>query len=265
VALGRCHYQYAFFGPLAPRDFMPRAEKAVRAGLKADPAIAEAHTVLANILYRYHWDWTNAEAEFRRALELSPNDAAARTNFAAFLTAMGRLEEATAQKAIVRKLDPRGNTTVVDELSAPERAIAGHRKTVARNPSTRAHFQLGSALVMNGQLAEGIKELEASEPERNARYQAYLGYAYGAAGNETKARQVLEELTVLSGKQYVSSFAIALIHMGLGEKEAAMDRLERAYEDHAFELAHLNLTPAFAPLRGEPRFRSLVSKLGIRS
>ena len=157
VKLGLSHYQYAFFGPLPPRDFMPKAERAVRAGLKADPAIAEGHVMLGNILYRYHWDWTNAEAEFRRALELSPNDFSARLNFASFLTAMGRSDEAAAQRAILRELDPKGGSSAPEENPNLERAIAGYRKNLVRNPSTRAHFHLGSALVKNGQLAEGIK------------------------------------------------------------------------------------------------------------
>ena len=80
-----------------------------------------------------------------------------------------------------------------------------------------------------------------------------------------KARQILEQLQVLSEKQYVSSFGIALVHMSLGEKEAAMDRLERAHQDHAFELAHLRLTPAFDPLRTNPRFQNLMIKLGLHS
>lgn len=269
VMLARSHYQYAFFGPLPlpPHEFMPRAEAAARIALKTDPAIAEAHTVLANILYRYHWDWTNAEAEFRRALELSPNDALARHNFAEFLSVIGRSDEAVAQKEIARKLDPKGNPANQDELSRAasdsERAIAVWRTNVQRNPTTRAYFQLGSALVMSGQLSEGIKALEASQPERNARYLAYLGYAYAAARNEKRAREILEDLIVRSGKQYVSSFGIALVHVGLGEQQAAIDRLERAYQDHAFELAHLNLTPAFNSLRTDPRFQNLLSKLGL--
>ena len=265
--LARCHYQYAFFGPLPPRDFMPKAEVAARSALKADPAIAEAHTMLANILYRYHWDWTNAEAEFRRALELSPNDALARQNFAEFLSAIGRSDEEVTQKEIARKLDPKGSTANLDGLSrAPrdsDRVIALLRKNVQRNPTTRAYFQLGSALVMNGQVSEGIKALEASQPERNARYLAYLGYAYGASGNTAKARHILQELVALSRKQYVSSFVIALVHMPLGETDEAIERLEQACEEHAFELSHLNLTPAFDPLRSQTRFRDLVKRVGL--
>jgi len=267
VAIARCYYQYAFFGPVSPGEFMPKAEAAARNAIKADASLAEAHTTLANILYRYHWNWTTAEAEFRRALELSPNDASARRFYAMFLSARGRSKEAAAQKEMARNVDPKIANQNLDEplrvRADVERAIVFSRKNLERHPSTRAYFQLGSALVMHGQFAEGIKALEASQPDKNARYLAYLGYAYGAVGNETKAREILEELIRRSGKQYVSSYAIALVHMGLGEREAAMGRLEKAYQEHAFELAHVNINPAFDPLRADLRFQNLIVKLGL--
>jgi tetratricopeptide (TPR) repeat protein len=265
VAIARCYYQYAFFGPLSPGEFMPKAETAARNALKADPSLAEAHTTLANI----HWDWSTADAEFRRALELSPNDAAARRFYATFLSATGRSDEALAQKDMARKVDPKVANQNMDEPSRAardfERAIAAQRKNVERNPTTRGYFQLGSALVMHGQFTEGIKALGASQPEKNARYLAYLGYAYGAAGNEKKAREILQALIERSGKQYVSSFAIALVHIGLGEQHAAIERLEKARQEHAFELADLNITPAFNSLRSDSRFRELVKRLGLPS
>ncbi len=105
--------------------------------------------------------------------------------------------------------------------------------------------------------------LEASKPERHARYLAYLGYAYAASGDKKKGRELLEELRRRAAKQYVSGFSLALVHAGLGENDAAMEQLEHAYDEHAFELAQLNITPAFDPLRGEPRFQALVRKLGL--
>jgi TolB-like protein/DNA-binding winged helix-turn-helix (wHTH) protein/Tfp pilus assembly protein PilF len=266
-AMARFQYQSAFFGPVPPREFMPQAEAAARRALKADPWLADGRITLANILYRYHRDWTSAEAEFRRALDLSPNDARAYRAYSVFLAARGRSEEAVAQREMARKVDPHDADQPLDERSgAPgdlDRAIAAWRKELARNPTIRAYFQLGSALVMNGQLAEGITALRASKPERHARYLAYLGYAFGASGDSTKARAILEELIARSRQGYVSSFAIAMVHMGLNERQAAIDRLERASQEHAFELSHLNLTPAFDSLRSDPRFRDLVERLGL--
>ena len=267
VYIARYQYQSAFTGAASPVEFMPKAEAAVRKGLEADSWLAEGHRILANILYRYHWDWAAAETEFKRALELSPSDAAGHRAYSMFLSARGRVDEAVAQREMARTLDPNVADMNLDEPSrAPEdfeRAATAYRAAVKRNPTPRGYFQLGSALVMNGQLGEGIKALEASRPDQYVRYLAYLGYAYGASGDTVKARRILKELIVRSGKQYISSFAIALVHMGLGEKRAAIERLEQAYQEHAFELSHLNLTPAFDPLRAEPRFRDLVKRLGL--
>jgi tetratricopeptide (TPR) repeat protein len=140
-AMARVQYQSAFFGPVP---------------------------TLANILYRYHRDWTTAEAEFRRALDLNPNHARAHRAYSVFLAARGRTDEAVAQREMARKVDPYVAGQPLDERSgAPgdlDRAIAAWRKEVARNPTTRAYFELGSILVMNGQFAEGITTLRASKP-----------------------------------------------------------------------------------------------------
>jgi tetratricopeptide (TPR) repeat protein len=184
-----------------------------------------------------------------------------------FLSARGRVDEAVTHRGKARSLDPKLADMNLDEPSRAsgdfDRALAAYREAVKRTPTPRGYFQLGSALVMNGQLSEGIKALEASRPDKNVRYLAYLGYAYGASGDRMKAQGILNELIVRSGKQYVSSFAIALVHIGRGEKQAAIERLEQAYREHAFELSHLNLTPAFDSLRSEPRFRDLVNRLGL--
>ncbi|HEV8659403.1 MAG TPA: winged helix-turn-helix domain-containing protein [Thermoanaerobaculia bacterium] len=267
VWLARCRYQYNFFGPLAPRDFMPKVEAAARKGLEADPSLAEGHRVLGNVLYRFHWNWPAAEAEFRRALELSPSDAAAHRAYSMFLSARGRVDEAIAQREMARKVDPKFADSNLDEPSRTsadfERAAAAYRSEVERNPTPRGYFQLGSALVMNGRLSEGIAALEASSPQKYTRQLGYLGYAYGAAGHSKKARAILADLIDRSRQGYVSSFVIALVHMGLNENEFAIERLERAYDERAFELSHLNVTPAFDPLRGEPRFVELVKRLGL--
>lgn len=267
-ALARTIYQFAFTGTLPPHEFMPKAEAAARSALKSDPRLGDAHVTLALVLYRFHWNWPAAEAEFRRALEVSPSSAHAHRAYSRFLFAQGRLDEAAGHKETARKLDPRIAEAYLDPPSRTpeefERAIAAYGAQLKQRPNTRGYFQLGAALVMNGRLAEGIKALEASKPERHARYLGILGYAHGAAGNEKKARAILHDLRARSEKQYISSFPIALIHMGLGEKAAAIDRLERAHREHAFELANINTTPALDPLRTDPRFRNLVRKLGLR-
>ncbi|MGZ5492095.1 MAG: tetratricopeptide repeat protein [Thermoanaerobaculia bacterium] len=268
AAISRCYYQFAFSGSIPPVEFMPEAELAARHALQADDSLAEAHVSLGKILYRYYWDWPASETEFRRALELSPNDAAGHYSYGAFLSARGRSDEASAETELARKLDPKGAGDLGEPTGAlryDERTLATHRKAIERNPTPRGYFQLGSALVINGDLREGIKALESAvaHPPGNSRFLAYLGYAYGAAGRAKEARVILRELIARSGDRYVSSFGIAMVHAGLRENKAALDRLEKAYQEHAFELAHLNVTAAFDSLRSDPRFRDLVKRVGL--
>ena len=267
AAIARMYQQFAFTGPLAPLAFMPKAEAAARAAIKSDPRIAEAHHVLAVIHYRFHWNRRAAETEFRRALELSPGGSAVHRGYSNFLAAQERFDEAAVHKETARKLDPKMAVYLDAKASRTpaelERAVAAYRLQIERNPTTRGYFQLGSALVMNGQLVEGIKALEASDPKRHGRYLGYLGYAYARAGEEKRARAILDDLHVRSGGQYISSFAFALIHIGLGERDAAITRLEQAYRERAYELAEIKVTPAFEPLRDDPRFQNLVRKVGL--
>jgi tetratricopeptide (TPR) repeat protein len=269
ASIARIHFQSAYTADAPPKVFMPKTESAARKAIAIDPRLAEGHVILANVLHRFHWDWRGAETEFRKALDVNPGDAPAHRAYARFLTLLGRHGEATAQREIARVLDPKIAEAYLDEPRRSsqdfDRNIAAFRKNLEKNPTTRVYFQLGSALVMDGQFAEGIKLLEASKPERHARYLAYLGYAYAASGDKNKGREMLDEIRRRSAKQYVSAFSLALLHAGLGENEAAMKQLENAYDEHAFELAQLNITPAFDPLRGEPRFQELVRKLGFTS
>jgi len=265
--IARLHFQSAYTADAPPKVFMPKTESAARRAITIDPRLSEGHVILANVLHRFHWDWRGAESEFRKALDVNPGDAAAHRAYAGFLTLLGRVDEANAERETARVLDPKIAEAYLDQPRRSsqgfDRNIAVFRSNLQKNPTTRVYFQLGSALVMDGQFAEGIKMLEASKPERHARYLAYLGYAYAASGDKKKGRELLEEMRRRAAKQYVSGFSLALVHAGLGENDSAMEQLEHAYDEHAFELAQLNITPAFDPLRGEPRFQALVRKLGL--
>jgi hypothetical protein len=110
-----------------------------------------------------------------------------------------------------------------------------------------------------------IGELEAAvrKPERNARFAAYLGYAYAAAGRRDNAVRILEELESLSLRQYVSSFGIAVIHDALGQKERALAALDHAYDDRAVEFAQMAQYPAFKTIASEPRYAAVMRAIGL--
>jgi Flp pilus assembly protein TadD len=131
---------------------------------------------------------------------------------------------------------------------------------------TQAHFQLGVTFVALGRLKDAIRELEsAARPSdvHNSRMEAYLGYAYAAAGRTHDARKVLKELASHRRDQYVSSFGFAMIHDALGEKKPALAALQRAYEDRAVEFAQMAHYPPFKAIASEPQFQTVMLQVGF--
>lgn len=266
------YIQFSFVGPLAPEEFMPKAEAAARKALELDEGFAEAHSVLGIILYRYDWNWSAAETELRRALDLNPNYAEGHRRLAAFLIAAGRPEEALSEAQRAQELDPLSVQQLLN-LAAALRA-AGHydqaveefRKALEMDPNRpRAHFYLGGTYIEKGDVDEGLSELETAVDlsQGNPHFIAYLGYADAASGKRRKAQEILNKLDNLARQQYVSPFGIATIHMGLGEKEKALVWLEKAYLAHDSELVEITTDHRLDLLHSDPRFQDLVRRVGL--
>lgn len=232
--------------------------------------LPEAHMALGIVLYRFHWRWQDAEAEFRRALDLAPSDADAHRAYAVFLTLQGRSLEAVreAQQAIT--LDPlflQARQDLGQALRAAGRydeAIDAYQTALVTDPKVpRAHFQLGRTYLAAGQIEKATTHLETAVDlsGRNPRYLYHLGYIYGHAGRVDDARRVLEELR--REEKYISPFGLALVHTGLGDREAALVALDQAYRDRAIELAELRETTAFESLYPEERFQQLLGRIGL--
>jgi TolB-like protein/Flp pilus assembly protein TadD len=257
-----------FMGPLSPQKSMPKAEAAARKALELDETLSEAHTALATIAYRFRYDWSTSDREFRRALELSPNDAECHRLYSVFLWSAGRLEEGFAEARRARELDPLapGMTEgwIFFWARQYDRAIAEFRTALDRDPDfVHAHLGLGSAYTLRGDLRKGIRALESAAKlsRRNPTHLTRLGHAYAVAGKEREARTILEELHSRARRQYVSPVGIALVHLGLGDKEEALVWLEKAYQVRDFDLVTRN--PRLDPLRTEPRFQDLMRRVGL--
>ncbi len=189
-----------------------------------------------------------------------------------FLSASGRAEEALAEAQRAQELDPLSLQGILDVAAAYralrqyDRAITEFRKALEKDPSRpRAHFQLGATYVEKGELDEGIAELESAVKlsQGNQRFLAYLGYADAVAGKKSEAQKILKELNTISRQQYVSPFGIALVDMGLGQKEAALAWLERAYEVHDSQLTGLVRDFRLNPLHSDSHFQDLVRRVGL--
>jgi len=253
-----------------PAEFRPKVEIAARKALELDPELAAAHVLLANI-QKDQWQWAEAEAEFRRALDLNPNDAVAQNGFADWLLTQGRPEEALAWARRAREHDPLAVSGVkigwiLFQSHRYEEAIHELRSVLAVFPDqTGALWFLGFALIANGQAEEAIPVLEkvVSASGHSPAAIGVLIRAYAHAGRRTDALRLLEELKRRQKTSYVPPAAFVNAYLGLDDKEQAFVWFEKAYEEKSNILQFLKVHPFFDPVRGDPRFADLVHRVGL--
>ena len=263
---------YAYMGSVVmpERDAIAKEKEFVEEALALDPELAEAHMSLAVALVG-SFDWRNGLKEFDRALKLNPNLAFAYELQAWTLNGLGRFDEAIAKVKKAVELDPL-NPFFQMSLSfyqywagEYDNAIAQARKTLEMDPNSAiAHVLSGLSLLKTGDTAGAMAELQkARMPDPGAWYQGFLGYAYAISGDRPKAEQSLRELEELAKRQYVSPTAFATIYLGLGEKEQCLDWLEKAYEQRDSACWYLKIDQIYDTVRNEPRFQTLVKKVGF--
>jgi serine/threonine-protein kinase len=258
----------------APREKMPKARAAAMRALELDETLSDAHTSLARVLAVYDWDWTGAEKEFKRAIELNPRDALAHQWYGGYFELMGRPDEALAERKKALELDPLSLSTN-SELGLAfyfardyDKAIQQFRLTLELDPDfPLATAQLPATYELKGmydQAIAGFKKLATQRGDtRGSNSLAGLGHAYAMSGRKAEARVVLDELKQRSQKEYVPAISIALVYAGLGEKDQAFIWLEKAYEEHAFKIAWLRVEPQWDSLRSDPRFADLLRRIGL--
>ncbi|HVR38882.1 MAG TPA: protein kinase [Thermoanaerobaculia bacterium] len=255
----------AAFELLSPRETMPRAKAAAQRALAIDPTLVEAQTTLAFVRRFYDWDWPEAERDFRHACALNKDYPTARHWLALHLCEASRFDDAAEQMAIAHELDPLSLAISADIgwvryfARDYDGAIRQYRATLELDPDfSWGRFLLGLALEQTGDLSGAIAELEHAG--RSSKVLAAISHAAGVAGEVDRARSVLAELEEIARNRYVSSYAIALVHIGLGDFERAFASLEKACEERAGYLVYLNVDPAVDSLRGDARFAELLRK-----
>jgi serine/threonine-protein kinase len=268
--LALAQLQFLFTGPVSPDDAIPKAELHAREALHLDKTLGQAHLALGQILTLYHWQWDEGERSLERAAALTGGR---RSPLSVALARRGLIDEAVAMAVRGRMLDPLSVQahiavgTAYRTAGQYDRAIEALRIADGMSPrNSRVLLQWGVTLVKVGRFAEAIpvlKEAEGATPGHNPRIEAYIGYAYAAAGRTKEAREVLAELEDHGRTQYVSSFGIALIHEALGEPEPALAALQRAYDDRAVEFAFMDDYPKFKAIASKPRFQSVMQSVGL--
>jgi TolB-like protein len=258
------------YGAGAPKDYYPRAKAAAEKALQLDDSLAEAHTSLANVFFRY-LELDKSAREFERSIQLNPNYPTSRQWYGRLtLLALGQFDHAIAEAKRAVELDPVspiGRTDVATVYLMERRydeAIAELHNTLEMDPDFYwAHRQLGVALELKGAPSQAIVEYQrASELNDDPRVLAFVAHAIANMGKQNEAREILAKLTETARTRYISGYSFAVIHLGLGEKDQAVDWLEKdAREQTGFEINFIRVDPYLDPLRGDPRFEALVSKV----
>ncbi|HXA52598.1 MAG TPA: tetratricopeptide repeat protein [Candidatus Acidoferrum sp.] len=262
------------YGLTHPVEGMTRAREAATRAIALDPQSAEAHTSLALIRGLYDWQWQESELLFRRAIQLNPGYATAHHWLAVDCHAiLGRLEEAVAGLEIARQLDPL--SSIVREGQAflkmmardYEGAIASYRELIAADPDFyKGYTGLGRALALQGNYLDALRMLDQGRTMAGdiPNILAAMGQVYGLGGETDRAREMLGKLGALAQTAYVPSTAFAVVHLGLGEYERALDWLEKGLAVHDPPLTSLYAHPVYDPLRGHARFDALLCALNLR-
>ena len=257
---------------LPPNEAMPKAKAAAQKALRLDNGLSEAHASFAYIYMVYDWNWTLAEREFKRAIDINPNYAGAHEWYAEFLAARGREREALEEMNRARDADPLlvlMHAGVAEALYYSRRyddVISQCQQTLELDPEYPiAHFHLGRAYMAKNMYPEAIAEYQkaqASLGETPALVMA-IGYANAKAGNLGAARKALEELRAQSKQRYVPALYFGAIYTGLGDPDAGMSWIEKAYRERCDYLIYLNVDPMADALRSSPRFQAILQKIGI--
>jgi TolB-like protein/DNA-binding winged helix-turn-helix (wHTH) protein/Tfp pilus assembly protein PilF len=260
------------FGTMSPSQAAPKAKAAALHALDLDPTLAEAETSLATVRFNYDWDWSGAAAGFAKAIKDNPAYATAYQRYSLYLMAMARPEDSVEQINKARELDP---LSISINFSLGwrfymarqyDRAIQQLRNTLEMDPSYELpHLVLGLSYAQKGDFSRALPELrKAVELSRGTPLMiSALADATARSGNKDEAEKLLANLILQSKKQYVSPYYFALVYLGLGQRDKAMDLLEKAFADRSNGLVFLNVEPALDDLRSNPRFVALEQKLNF--
>jgi TolB-like protein/DNA-binding winged helix-turn-helix (wHTH) protein/Tfp pilus assembly protein PilF len=270
---------YALLGWTPPAQFsrsdtMARARAAAFKALEIDDTVAEAHTSLASISMVYDWNWSVAEKEFRRAIELNPGYATAHHWYAFYCASQGWTEEALVEIRIAKSLDPLSliiNEDVGRLLYFARRydeAIEQSRRTLEMDPTfAPSHVTAGLAYLAKQQYSESLAELESAVrvAGNDPGTMATLGIAYAEAGREAEARKILKQTTTAAATHDVPVLKVAWLYAALGDRDRAFAWAEKLYQARSPEFYTLKVLPALDPWRSDPRFQDLMRRIGLSS
>ena len=253
-------------------DLIPKARAAALKALELDGNLAEAHASLAVIARNYDWDWQTAEKEFRRAIALDPNYATGHQWYAEHLAFVGRFDESFEEMRRARQLDPLSLIIQTDDAVGLyyarqyDRAIAQFRAVQAVEPHFARVHLVSFAYAQQGRYSEALADIDAWRHQENPHLVwiwSQETYVYGSAGQMDQAQHSLEELRRYSRTHVLVPMIFVMPYIGVGDNDKAFEWLEKSFAAHSPGLVALKVDPVFDPLRSDPRFDSLLRRVGL--
>ena len=272
VGLADTYTLLSFFTLDAPNDAFPKAKAAAEKALTIDNTLAEAYTALGQVKAYYEWDWNGAEAEFQKGIALNPNYPLLHHWRSLNLIAMGRMDEARAAMQRALELDPlllitNVNLGRIDYYEGRyDQAIKQYQRALELDENfMRTHLRLGLAYVGQGRFQEALTEYNRAREiaGETPQIKAHIAHVMAVSGKRAEALAALAALQEQAGRQYIPPYDIALIYIGLGEKDQAFVWLEKAYNDHSTEMIYFKIEPLLAPLRSDRRYQNILHRMRL--
>lgn len=272
--LADAYAMLGFRGGVPSKEALSRAKAAALKAIELDDSLADPHASLAFIAETHEWDWATAEREYKRALQLNPDDARTHHWYAGYLTYVGRFDEGIAEEQRARDLDPLSlpiNNALAGRLLVAGRydqALNQLRETLEMDSHFAAtHQTLGWAYLNKGRYRDAIQEFQQAlqlSGDDDEDFLVDMGFAYAATGNRPEAQKILARLTKLNQRGLVPSGSIAILYGSLGQLDKAFAWMDKAYKERDPELTYIKVPGRrFGPLRHDPRFQDLVRRMGL--
>jgi len=260
------------YGSLATKDAMTKAEWAAKQALKIDDNLAEAHNAYAAVLMKGHWDWENAEKEFKRAIALNPDYSPAHWGYSNLLATTGRFSEAITEGALARDQDPFSPPAIMNYCRVLyfarqfDQASACFDRLTQEQPNyTGGKYVQGALYIQQGRIDEATRIYEEIYAKNKARGAAMLGLCYGLANRRADAERVLSELQEVQKQQYVPPQEFAIIYLGLNDLNHALPLFRQAIADRFPPAQTIFIDPLFDRLRSDPAFVAMAREVKLPS
>jgi TolB-like protein/Tfp pilus assembly protein PilF/tRNA A-37 threonylcarbamoyl transferase component Bud32 len=273
VGLADYYFVLSDYAPVSAVEVVPKARAAAQKAMAIDDTLAEAHAVLAGAEQQF-WEWDAAEREFRRAVELDPNNGNAHQWYGLYLSMIGRHEEALVQFKRALEADPLNltfNTNLASEYGAARQydlALYQYKKTIEIDPSyASAHNNLADTYRDMGKYDLWLEEWKKAATLADDRERLAIGdetaQAYAKGGLRAAISRMIELRKQLARRRYVDPASIAYDYAALGEKDQAFFWLEKAYSEKAAGLQFLKVAKEMDPFRSDPRYIDLLKRMGL--